>query len=300
MEAPGEPPSARHQPERHARPQRAARAVARPPERQSRQDRHRPHDTAFGTDGLRDRAAARGGGAADEADAGARQGRAAIRADGPRGRRRLLYRPEDRAAKRRVVLIDFLGNLRSMLQESYRYPAPRGTVEFVRAGIQRMRDRLHPGAGPADRRARHCDAFRSLELGGNRRSAAPRSWKNGAITTSAPTSSRCAAFRSICRTTRRPPAAPNWSSGRPGNAERFRLFLHRRLRRRRRCAQRPALQRADRQCRRARLDAGARRRRAPGAGHRGRIARHPRESAQRTGQGRQPSVDGTRGMGRRG
>jgi predicted NBD/HSP70 family sugar kinase len=37
------------------------------------------------------------------------------------------------------VLIDFLGNVRAMLQNSYRYPAPRDTVDFVRSGIDRMR-----------------------------------------------------------------------------------------------------------------------------------------------------------------
>ena len=30
-----------------------------------------------------------------------------------------------------LVLIDFLGSVRAMLQHSYRYPAPRETVEFV-------------------------------------------------------------------------------------------------------------------------------------------------------------------------
>jgi len=38
-----------------------------------------------------------------------------------------------------LVLIDFLGNVRAMLQDSYRYPSPRETVEFVRAGIASMR-----------------------------------------------------------------------------------------------------------------------------------------------------------------
>ncbi len=35
-----------------------------------------------------------------------------------------------------LVLIDFLGNVRAMLQNSYRYPAPRETVDFVSAGIE--------------------------------------------------------------------------------------------------------------------------------------------------------------------
>ena len=43
-----------------------------------------------------------------------------------------------------LVLIDFLGNVRAMLQHSYRYPAPRETVEFVTAGIKAMRSELTP------------------------------------------------------------------------------------------------------------------------------------------------------------
>jgi predicted NBD/HSP70 family sugar kinase len=43
-----------------------------------------------------------------------------------------------------LVLIDFLGNVRAMLQHSYRYPAPRETVEFVTAGIRTMRGELTP------------------------------------------------------------------------------------------------------------------------------------------------------------
>src|SRR4029077_6979668 len=37
------------------------------------------------------------------------------------------------------VLIAFLGAVRAMLQLSYRYPAPRETVEFVTEGITRVR-----------------------------------------------------------------------------------------------------------------------------------------------------------------
>ena len=37
------------------------------------------------------------------------------------------------------MLIDLLGNVRAMLQNSYRYPAPRETVEFVSDSIKRMR-----------------------------------------------------------------------------------------------------------------------------------------------------------------
>jgi predicted NBD/HSP70 family sugar kinase len=38
-----------------------------------------------------------------------------------------------------LVLIDFLGNLRGMLQNSYRYPAPDEILDFVDAGIKRLR-----------------------------------------------------------------------------------------------------------------------------------------------------------------
>jgi predicted NBD/HSP70 family sugar kinase len=55
-----------------------------------------------------------------------------------------------------LVLIDFLGTVRSMLQLSYRYPIPRDTVEFVTEGIKRIRagltleqDRLVAGLGIA-------------------------------------------------------------------------------------------------------------------------------------------------------
>ncbi|RUT80206.1 ROK family transcriptional regulator, partial [Mesorhizobium sp. M7A.T.Ca.US.000.02.1.1] len=43
-----------------------------------------------------------------------------------------------------LVLIDFLGNVRSMLQHSYRYPAPRETVDFVSNGMRQMRGALTP------------------------------------------------------------------------------------------------------------------------------------------------------------
>lgn len=43
-----------------------------------------------------------------------------------------------------LVLIDFLGNTRAMLQHTYRYPAPRETIEFVRTGIAQMRAGLSP------------------------------------------------------------------------------------------------------------------------------------------------------------
>src|SRR5690606_15642836 len=43
-----------------------------------------------------------------------------------------------------LVLIDFLGTVRAMLQHSYPYPAPRETVAFVAAGIAEMRKALTP------------------------------------------------------------------------------------------------------------------------------------------------------------
>lgn len=44
-----------------------------------------------------------------------------------------------------LVLIDLVGNVRAMLQNSYRYPAPRDTVAFVTSGIERMRASLTAG-----------------------------------------------------------------------------------------------------------------------------------------------------------
>lgn len=41
-----------------------------------------------------------------------------------------------------LVLIDFLGTVRASLQLSYRYPVPRETVEFVRSGMQELRNSL--------------------------------------------------------------------------------------------------------------------------------------------------------------
>lgn len=38
-----------------------------------------------------------------------------------------------------LVLIDFLGTVRSMLHNSYRYPTPRDTVAFVASGMQELR-----------------------------------------------------------------------------------------------------------------------------------------------------------------
>lgn len=43
-----------------------------------------------------------------------------------------------------LVLIDFLGHVRATLQNSYRYPAPDDTVEFVASGIAQMRAGLTP------------------------------------------------------------------------------------------------------------------------------------------------------------
>lgn len=41
-----------------------------------------------------------------------------------------------------LVLIDFLGNVRSMQQYPYRYPAPQATIEFVHEGIAKLRATL--------------------------------------------------------------------------------------------------------------------------------------------------------------
>jgi len=41
-----------------------------------------------------------------------------------------------------LVLIDFLGNVRAMLQNSYRYPAPAEILDFVASGIEQLRAAL--------------------------------------------------------------------------------------------------------------------------------------------------------------
>jgi predicted NBD/HSP70 family sugar kinase len=43
-----------------------------------------------------------------------------------------------------LVLIDFLGTVRAMLQHSYVYPAPAETIDFVRNGVRSMRTGLTP------------------------------------------------------------------------------------------------------------------------------------------------------------
>ena len=161
-----------------------------------------------------------------------------------------------------LVLIDFLGAVRAMLQHSYRYPAPRETVEFVSDGIKRMRAGLTPAQ---DKRIAGLGIAMPFELWNWADTAgAPREVMDALARPRHPRRHPGAvrASRSICRTTRRRPAAPSWCSARRRHAARLHLFLHRRLRRRRHRAQRRPLRRPDRQCRRARLDAGARRRTA--------------------------------------
>ncbi len=63
-----------------------------------------------------------------------------------------------------LVLIDFLGNVRSMLQKSYRYPAPRETDAW----------RSQPCAKQAHCRTRHRHAIRIVELGRHGRRAPGR------------------------------------------------------------------------------------------------------------------------------
>ena len=113
-----------------------------------------------------------------------------------------------------LVLIDFLGNVRAMLQNSYRYPAPREILDFVGAGIKRLRAGFNAATGQADRRARHRDALRALELGRHRGRAARDHGPMAAPRHQGRHSGASAASPSISRTMPRPPAARNWSSGR--------------------------------------------------------------------------------------
>ena len=70
-----------------------------------------------------------------------------------------------------LVLIDFLGNVRAMLQNSYRYPAPRETVEFVTAGIGKMRGELTPAQ---DKRIAGLASVKAVDLAPKAEKAAVR------------------------------------------------------------------------------------------------------------------------------
>ena len=94
--------SPRHQPERHARLQRAPDAVACAPARQPLQDRDRTAHQAVGADRLGHHARAGGGRPAAAQRAGARQDRPAVDPDVAQSGRRVLPRPEDRPAQRRA------------------------------------------------------------------------------------------------------------------------------------------------------------------------------------------------------
>ena len=156
-----------------------------------------------------------------------------------------------------LVLIDFLGGVRAMLQLSYRYPAPRETVEFVSHGIKRIRAGLTAGAGPAHRRARHRHAVRTVELGRHRRRAArgDGQWRNRDIRADIQAEVQ---FSGLSAERRNLGLRGRTGIRQRRHAARLHLFLHRRLRRRRHRAQWRALWRPDRQCRCARLNAGAR------------------------------------------
>ena len=192
-----------------------------------------------------------------------------------------------------LVLIDFLGEVRAMLQLSYRYPTPRETVEFVSDGIKRIRAGLTVGAGRAHRRARHRHAVRAVELGRHRRRAARGRWSTGATATSAPTSRRRCSFPVYLQNDATSACGAELVFGRRRHAARLHLFLHRRLRRRRHRAQWRALWRPDRQCRRARLDAGSRPRRRAAPADRHRLDRHAGKGAQRQGR-RRLAISGPR------
>ena len=133
------------------------------------------HDQAVGADRLGHHARARG-----RRPAAAQASRCAARSASHRSRCRstpkarifLGLKIGRRSAE--LVLIDFLGNVRAMLQHSYRYPAPRETVEFVTRRHQAHARRADAGAGQAHRRARHRHAVRAVELGRRRRARRAR------------------------------------------------------------------------------------------------------------------------------
>ena len=114
-----------------------------------------------------------------------------------------------------LVLIDFLGNVRAMLQNSYRYPAPRETVDFVTGGIMRMRAGLDSAQ---DKRIAGLGIAMPFELWNWADTAgAPRD-VDGSVAASRHPRRHPGAVqlsRSISRTMRRPPAGPSWFSARP-------------------------------------------------------------------------------------
>ena len=132
-----------------------------------------------------------------------------------------------------LVLIDFLGSVRAMLQLSYRYPTPRETVEFVSRRHQAHPRRADAGAGRAHRRARHRHAVRAVELG-RRRRGAPREvmehWRNRDIRADIQAQ---VTFPGLSAERRDIGLRRRTGVRQRRHAARLHLFLYRRLRRRR-------------------------------------------------------------------
>ena len=248
--------------------------------RQPVQDRDRAAHQAVGADRLGHHARAGGGRAAAAQRADARQDRPALHPDVARSGRRVLPRPEDRAAQRRAGADRFprrtCGPCCSM---SYRYPTPRETVEFVSDGIKRIRAGLTVAQ---DGRIAGLGIAMPFELWNWADTAgAPRevmeNWRNRDIRADIQAQVQ---FSGLSAERRDVGLRRRAGVRQRRHATRLHLFLHRRVRRRRHRAQWRALWRADRQCRRARLDAGSRTRRRAAPADRHRLDRHAGKGAQ--------------------
>ena len=141
-----------------------------------------------------------------------------------------------------LVLIDFLGAVRDMLQHLLPLPcARRETIDFVRNGVRPCAKGL---TAEQDRRIAGLGIAMPFELWNWADTVgAPRDIMDAVAQRRHPRRGAGAVqlSRSICRTTPPRPAAPSWSSAQSTRSARFHLFLHRRLRRRRRGAERQAL-----------------------------------------------------------
>ncbi len=100
-----------------------------------------------------------------------------------------------------LVLIDFVGQIRSMLHMPYDYPAPEPIFRFVAEGTAEMMAALTRKTAREDRRDRHCRTIRTVEVGRYGRRTAGDHGPMADCDIRASASRRSARFRSICRTT---------------------------------------------------------------------------------------------------
>ena len=151
-----------------------------------------------------------------QAGAGARQGRPAVDPDGAQPGRRLFPRPEDRPPQRRTGADRFLGSVRAMLQMLLSLPGAARTRSTSCAtasqrcapACRQSRTSGSPGSASPCRSSCGTGPTRSA-----RRATVMEPWRSLRHPRRDP--GRVQLSRSICRTTRPRPAAPNWCSARP-------------------------------------------------------------------------------------